>query len=120
MSRGLPPTTCCSLCHYHVSNNLRSKLQYHGGILYVGGFSQFLTASQTLVLPPTDRFRSIMDKAREGKSLLTDEIARGFALEEKFNHDDDGSCNEESTRTPINTAASSITALSDKGALNVE
>lgn len=97
------------------------KIARSRGIFYVcGRFKSTLEYPQTLLLPPTDRFRSIVDKARAGKLLLTDEIARGVTSEEKPQHHDDGTCNEESTPIQINTAASSITALSDKGALDVE
>lgn len=91
-----------------------------GDHLFLWGFTNFLTTPQTLLIPPSDRFQSIMDKTRTGRPLLTDDIACGFTSEEKPYHDDDGTHNEELARTSGHTATSSITTLSNEGGPNVE
>lgn len=63
---------------------------------------------------PLDRF-SILDKARQRKKLLCDEVAHLLESEEMLNHGDASTCQEDSTRFQGNTAPSSITALSEEG-----
>ncbi|CAM9323480.1 unnamed protein product [Ectocarpus fasciculatus] len=58
---------------------------------------------------------SILDKARQRKELLCDEVAHLLESEEILNNDDASTCQEDSTRIQGTTAPSSITALSEEG-----
>lgn len=58
---------------------------------------------------------SILDKARQRKELLCDEVAHLLESEETLNHGYASTCLDDSTRILGNTAPSSITALSEEG-----